>query len=99
MADLPIQEIDGGVVFIAKIVPASSRTAISGLLDGMLKIKISAAPEKQKANQSLLRFLAKRLGVKKKAVSIISGRTSSVKQIQVLDISAEMMLKKLKLNR
>ena len=99
MADLQIQEIDGGVIFIAKIVPASSRTAISGLLDGMLKIKISAAPEKQKANRSLLSFLAKQLGVKKKSVSIISGRTGTVKQIQVLDISAETMLKKLNLNR
>ena len=99
MANLTIQEVNGGVVFVAKIVPGSSRTGLCGLLDGMLKIKISAAPEKGKANQALVGFLAKKLGVKKNAVSIISGQTNPVKQVQVLGISTETLLKKLNLNR
>ncbi len=98
MANLSIQEIDGGVVFMAKVVPGSSRTAISGLLDEMLKIRVSAAPEKGKANQSLKDFLAKQLGVKKQAVSIISGKRSPVKSIQVLGISSQELLDKLDLN-
>jgi len=36
MADLRIREVDRGVVFVAKIVPGSSKTAVCGLLDGML---------------------------------------------------------------
>lgn len=95
VGELKIEKIDGGVVFVAKVVPGSSRTTISGMLDGMLKIKISAAPERGKANQSLVEFLAKRLGVKKNAVSIVSGKTSQVKSIQVLGVSAELLLKKL----
>ena len=94
-----IQEAEEGVVFTAKIVPGSSRTGVCGLLNGMLKIKISAAPEKGKANQALVGFLAKKLGVKKKTVSIISGQTNPVKQVQVLGISTETLLKKLNLNR
>jgi hypothetical protein len=94
-----IQEVNGGVVFVAKIVPGSSRTGVCGLLNGMLKIKISAAPEKGKANQALVGFLAKKLSVKKNAVSIISGQTNPVKQVQVLGISTETLLKKLNLNR
>ena len=65
------------------------------LLDGMLKIKVSAPPEKGKANQCLLKFVARTLGVKKNAVSIIAGTTSPVKRVQVLGISAEMLLNKL----
>ena len=99
MANLMIQEVNGGVVFVAKIVPGSSRTGVCGLLNGMLKIKISAAPEKGKANQALVGFLAKKLGVKKNAVSIISGQTNPVKQVQVLGISTGTLLKKLNLNR
>ena len=98
MADLTIREVDKGVVFAVKIVPGSSRTAICGLLNGMVKIKISAAPEKGKANQCLLDFLSKRLDVKNKAVSIILGQTNPVKQVQVLGISAETLLKRLGLN-
>ncbi len=57
MAEPAIQEVDGGVVFAAKIVPGSSgQTRICGLLDGMLKVKVSTAPERGKANQCLLKF-------------------------------------------
>jgi len=42
-------------------------------------------------------FLAKRLDVKKKAVSIISGQTNPVKGVQVLGVSAEEVLMKLDL--
>ena len=89
MSELAIQEADGGVVFGVKVVPGSSRTAIAGTLDGMLKVKISAAPEKGKANKCLIEFLAKQLGVKKNAISIISGQTSPVKQVRISGISAE----------
>jgi len=99
MSNLAVQEINGGVVFTAKIVSGSSRTAVCGLLDEMLKIKVSAPPEKGKANKSLLDFLAKQLGVKRNAVSIISGKTSAVKSVQVLGISSEQLSKKLNLNK
>ena len=97
MANLEIKELDDGVVFKTKIVPGSSRTILSGLLDGMLKIKVSAAPEKGKANQSVIEFLAGQLGVKKNSITIISGTTKSHKSIKVSDISVQTLLKKLNL--
>ncbi len=99
MANLTIQEVDEGVIFTAKIVPGSSRTSVCGLLDGMVKIKVAAAPEKGKANQYLIELLAKQLGVKKNAFSIISGKTKAIKRMQVLGISPETLLKKLNLNK
>jgi uncharacterized protein (TIGR00251 family) len=99
MGDLIIIESDGGVVFGAKIIPGSSKTGISGVLNGMLKIKIAAAPEKGKANRCLLEFLVKQLGVRKNTVSIISGQTNPIKQIQVLGISADALTEKLNLNK
>ena len=99
MASLTIQELDEGTVFTAKIVPGSSGpTRICGLLDGMLKIKVSAPPEKGKANRHLVRFVAQEFGVRKNAVSIVTGPTSSIKRVQVLGISAETLLKKLNLD-
>jgi uncharacterized protein (TIGR00251 family) len=98
MANLTIQETDDGVVFAARIVPGSSRTAVCGLFDGMLKIKVSAPPEKGKANRCLVEFLAKQLGVKKNAIHLVSGQTNRVKRLQVSGISSAMLLKKLNLN-
>ncbi len=100
MSNLAIEEHNEGAVFTAKIVPGSSGpTRICGLLDKMLKIKVSAAPEKGKANQCLIKFLAEQLGVKKNAVSIISGTTSPVKHVRISGMSADTLLKKLNLKR
>jgi len=99
LSNLSIQNIDGGVVFVVKIIPSSSRTGLYGLLDDMLKIKVAAAAQKQKANKCLCEFLAKQLGVKTSAVCIISGQTSPIKHLQVSGISREMLLKKLNLDR
>ena len=95
MGELAIQEINGGVVFKVKAVPGSSRTAVGGLLDGMLKVKIAAPPEKGKANQCLIEFLSKKLGVKKNAISIVTGLTNPIKQVQVMEMSGQTLLKKL----
>ena len=95
MSNLAVEEVDGGVVFTAKVVPGSSKTCVCGLLDEMVKIKVSAAPEKGKANKCLLAFLAKRFGVKKNDVRIISGETNPVKRVQVLGVSAETVSTKL----
>ena len=98
MANLTIREVNEGVFFTAKIVPGSSSpTKICGLLDGMLKVKVSAAPEKGKANQCLLKYLAGKLGVKKNTISILSGQTSPVKHIQVTGLSKDTLLNKLNL--
>jgi uncharacterized protein (TIGR00251 family) len=99
MGNLAFEENNEGVIFKTKIVPGSSGpTRICGLLDEMLKIKVSAAPEKGKANQCLIKFLAERLGVKKNAVSIISGTTSPVKHVRISEMNADTLLKKLNLN-
>ena len=66
MSELAIQEEEGGVTFTVKVVPGSSRTAVSGVLNGMLKVKVAAVAEKGKANKGLIEFLAEQLGVKKK---------------------------------
>ena len=95
MSKPAIQENADGVVFTAKVVPGSSRTVVAGVLDDMIKVRVAAAPEKGKANQCLVAFLAKRLGVKKNCIEIVSGRTNPVKQVQVTGISAIELLRKL----
>ena len=95
MTKLNIREVEGGVVFSVKVVPAGSRTAISGLLDRTLKIKVSAPPQKDRANDCLIDFLAKQLGVKKSSIKIIAGQTNPVKKVQVLGLSAETVVGKL----
>jgi len=98
MEGMDIQQFDDAVLIKAKVVPGSSRTSVVGVLNGMLKIKVSAAPEKGKANQSLVKFLAKELGVKTKCVTIVSGLTNPIKQIRIESISAERLAETFNIN-
>jgi uncharacterized protein (TIGR00251 family) len=93
-----IQESSGGVIFTAKVVPGSSRTTVAGVLEDMVKVRVAAAPEKGKANQCLVTFLAKQLGVRRGDVEIVSGQTRPIKQVRVAGISAADLLEKLGLN-
>ncbi|MBN1508783.1 MAG: YggU family protein [Sedimentisphaerales bacterium] len=93
-----IQESPGGVVFTAKVVPGSSRTTVAGVLEDMVKVRVAAAPEKGKANQCLVTFLAKQLGVKKGDVEIVSGQTRPIKQVRITGISTADLLARLGLD-
>ena len=75
---------DGVVAIELKVIPKSSKNEVAGLLDnGALKVKITAAPEKGKANAAIRAFLAEEFGVPKKNVRIVRGETSPVKQVVV----------------
>ncbi len=87
-----ILENGDGVVFTAKVVPGSSRTAVAGVLGDMIKIRVAAAPERGKANECLIAYLAKQLGVKKNAIEILSGHTNPVKQVRIAGMSAAKLL-------
>lgn len=98
MTELNIHQVDRNVILTVKIVPGSSSPSkICGILDGMLKIKIAAPPEKGKANQSLIKFLAKTLDVHKNSIQIISGQTNPIKQIQISETSIDTIKDKLNL--
>ncbi len=92
MGDLNVQQVDGAVVLRVKVVPGSSKTAITGILDGALKVKVSAPAEKGRANSCLVEFLAKKLKVKSNAISIISGQSAAVKQLRIAGLSQDDLL-------
>ena len=97
MTALQIEQADRDCYFKVKVVPASSKTVLVGVLDGMLKLRVTAVPEKGKANKSIIDFLAKKLGVNKKTVTITAGMSSPVKQIRISGISVNDVLEKLNL--
>jgi len=74
-------EKDGRITFNVKVVPGSSKTVIAGFYDGMLKVRLAAAPEKGKANQALIGLLAEKFNIPKNSITILSGLTSKVKKI------------------
>ena len=67
-----------------KVIPKSSRDEIVGTMeDGALRVKVSAAPEKGKANAAVCELIAAHFRVPKSRVEVISGHTSAVKTIRI----------------
>ena len=59
------------------------------LQDGALKVCVTQAPEKGKANKAIVEVLAKWLGVRKSQIELISGETASQKKFLVREIEQE----------
>ncbi|RMG12338.1 MAG: YggU family protein [Planctomycetota bacterium] len=74
---------DSGVLVRVAARPGAARSAIQGVLGGALKVAVAAPPEKGKANKELTRFLARRLGVRRAQVSLVSGEASRSKTIRI----------------
>ncbi len=97
MLDLTIEK--NGVILPVKIVPGSSRTRYMGLWQGRAKIAVAAPPEKGRANQAVIEFLADLLGVRRRDVSIVAGSTNPQKKIRIDRISADQLLSALNLDQ
>ncbi len=63
--------------------PNASRTEIAGLLEGALKIRLHAPPVDGKANEALTQFIAERLKVAKRDVTVSRGHGSRQKLLEV----------------
>lgn len=75
---------DNKVVFHVKVSPGSNKTEWQeSLADGTLKLKVKEAPERGKANQAVIDFIADFFSVNKKMVSIIAGGGARIKRIKI----------------
>jgi len=85
-----------GTLIHVKVLPRSSRNEIVGMEAEVLKVKLTAPPVEGKANQALRSFLAKRLGLGKGRVEIVSGERSRLKSVSILGLSEKETLALLK---
>ena len=65
----------------------SSRSEIVGEIDGALKVKLASPPVGGAANAELIKLFAKKCGVAKSDIEIVSGETSKNKRIKINNLS------------
>jgi hypothetical protein len=78
-----------GSILPVRAHPAARRNEIRGDHDGALRVAVTQAPEKGKANKAIAALLAKLLGVRKSEVELLSGETSSQKRFLVRGLSPD----------
>ncbi|NGX45405.1 MAG: hypothetical protein K940chlam2_00557 [Chlamydiae bacterium] len=71
------------MIIEVKVSTKASKNSVEGFEGEVLKIKCTAVPEKGKANESVIALLAEYYGVPKSRITILRGKTSSRKTIQI----------------
>ena len=75
------------VVLAVKASPKSSRDAIGGILETpqgpALKVFVTAAPDRGKANAAVIELIAEAFHVPKSAVTVIAGATDRSKLLRI----------------
>ena len=82
-----IRETKNGLSFDIHVNPHASRAGISGISEGMLKIKVTAPPVEGAANEACIDLLAKSLKLRKSQMKISTGAKGRKKTILVSEIS------------
>jgi uncharacterized protein (TIGR00251 family) len=73
----------GTLIIEIKVIPGARRKAFDGCIDGRLKIRVPAPPEKGKANKALVAFVAKAFDIRKSDVTIVKGERSREKTLSL----------------
>jgi uncharacterized protein (TIGR00251 family) len=89
------QESEQGVTFNVKVIPRAKRDEIVGVEQDAYKIRLNAPPVDGRANDALLKFLAKRLGVPRTQVEIVRGETTRHKVVRVRGGGVEAVKKRM----
>jgi len=76
-------ESKGGIILTIRVVPRASKNEIAGELGNALKVRLQAPPVEGKANKALVEFLADKLDITRKQISILSGDTGRNKRILI----------------
>jgi uncharacterized protein (TIGR00251 family) len=66
-----------------KVIPNAPRNEILGRLGDAIKVKIHAPPVEGRANDALCDYLAERLGLPRRAVTVMRGDTSRLKVVRI----------------
>ena len=78
-----------GIVLPVRAHAGARTSAIRGVQGGALRVSVTQAPEKGKANKAIVAVLAKQLGLRKSQVELLSGPTSPRKKFLIRGCSKD----------
>jgi uncharacterized protein (TIGR00251 family) len=92
---IELQSTADGIILPVHAQPGARKNAITGVHAGRLKVAVTQAPEKGKANQALVKLLAELLNVKRSQVVLCAGETSQHKKFLIAGLDLVWLQQKL----
>jgi uncharacterized protein len=78
-----------------RVSPGAARTEIVGRRGDAWKVRVTAAPERGRANAAVVQLLADTLAVPRGAISVVSGHTSKDKIVELDGVAAALAERRL----
>jgi uncharacterized protein (TIGR00251 family) len=75
-----------------RVLPRSSKEGVAGFEGGVVRIRLNAPPVEGKANDALVRFLAKAVGVPRDRVTLVTGERGRSKIVRVAGVTREALM-------
>ena len=91
-----IRENVAGTTVDVYVQPRASKNEVAGIQEGILKVRLTAAPVEGEANKECIRFLAKVFVTPKSRLEIIQGHKSRRKTILFRGVAPEFLESTLK---
>ncbi|HSD65983.1 MAG TPA: DUF167 domain-containing protein [Vicinamibacteria bacterium] len=86
---LDLRTTDAGLTLRVRVKPRASKDALAGEREGALVVRLTAPPVEGAANEALVRFLGKALGVAPSAVRVVTGARGRDKVVSVAGLDAK----------
>jgi uncharacterized protein (TIGR00251 family) len=80
---LDLQVTSAGVILPVHAQPGARKNGVTGIHAGRLKVAVTEAPEKGKANQALVKLLAALLEIRPSQITLVAGATSHHKKFLI----------------
>ena len=72
-----------------RVTPRADRTEVVGRrVDGVIAVRVTAAPADGKANAAVIKAIADAIGTRPSGLSLVSGHTGRDKRVQVDSLTA-----------
>jgi len=85
-----------GAEIDVRVIPRAKKTAIDGVRDNAILIRVAAPPVDDAANDALIEFLSKTLRLPRRSIRIVSGARGRLKRIAVDGATPDQIRSKLK---
>ena len=85
----------GGSRMRLRVHAAARRTGVEGAHGRALRVSVSAAPEKGRANEAVEQLLASALGLAASDVRVVAGHTSRDKTVEIADLPPDEVRRRL----
>jgi uncharacterized protein (TIGR00251 family) len=85
----------GGALLDVRVTPRAPRSAVGGVRDGALIVRLAAAPVDGAANAALVALVAGHLDLPRRAVVLVAGERSRRKRLKVEGLAPEEVARRL----